>query len=44
MEVISGIMMIIFGVLLLFYFAVSCRVIVKGSESAYFSPEKEKKS
>ena len=42
MEIFSGTMAIILGAALLFYYVISCGIIVKGSESLY-SSEKEKK-
>ena len=43
MEIFSGTTAIILGVVLLFYFVISCGIILKGSESVYSSPEEKKK-
>ena len=44
MEIITGTMTIILGVVVLFYYVISCRAIVKGSESLYSSPKDEKEA
>ena len=43
MEIFSGAEAIVSGIILLFYFGISCYVILKGSRYLYLPSEKKKK-